>query len=160
MDAAYALGANQSLNGTYTLSGTITNVKTAYDSSFENVSVTIKVDGTDKEILCYRASGAGADKIGKGDWVKVSGEITNYVGDLGYSTIEFKQGCTIKEYKINTDKESNAPADTSAASIVNAAFALGEGETLEGGAYTLTGVIVDDPQIGEYGGKPEAHLTI
>lgn len=160
MNAAYALGANQTLEGTYTLSGIIDSVDTAYDSGYKNVTVTITVDGSDKKIMCYRLAGTGADEIGKGDWIKVSGTIVNYVGDAGYSTIEFKQGCTLDEYKINTVKTSNAPADTSASSIVAAAYALGKGETLDGGPYTLTGTITKLQEPQEYNGAYDRNVTI
>lgn len=137
MNAAYALGANEKLNGTYTLSGIITKVNEAYNATYSNATVTIKVDGSDKEIRCFHMGGTGADQVGTGDWVKVSGTIVNYVGDLGYSTIEFESGCTLVSYTINTTKVTyQTPAE-----IVAAASKLESNAYLEGGPYTLTGKI-------------------
>ncbi|MBP5224974.1 MAG: hypothetical protein J6Z38_05265, partial [Lachnospiraceae bacterium] len=93
VDAAYALGANESLVGDQTLTGVITKVNTAYDAGYQNVSVTIVVNGkTDKPIYCYRIKGAGADTIKVGDTITVTGLIKNYVGTNGNSTIEFDAG--------------------------------------------------------------------
>ncbi len=92
MDAAYALAEDASLDGTYSLTGEIVSVDDAYSSQYENITVTIKVDGVTGEnttIKCYRIKGTGADTLKKGDTITVSGEITNYKG-----TVEFKSGST------------------------------------------------------------------
>ena len=93
MDALYALEAGESLPGTYTLKGVITEVQTAYSAEFKNVSVVIKVAGhEDRPVLCYRLEGEGADKIQAGDTITVKGTLKNYNG-----TREFNAGCTILE---------------------------------------------------------------
>lgn len=92
---AEALANGDSLNGTYRLSGVITSVDTEFSTQFNNVTVTITVDGTEKDltIQCFRMKGEGADKIGVGDTITVSGEIVNYNG-----TIEFNTGCALESY--------------------------------------------------------------
>ena len=90
VNAAYALEKDTALEGTYTLTGVITLIDTAYNSQFSNVSVVIVVEGmTDKPILCYRMKGTGADTIGKADVITVTGTIKNYGGK-----VEFDAGCT------------------------------------------------------------------
>ena len=46
----------------------------------------------DKPIKCYRLAGDGADGLAVGDTITVTGIIANYQG-----TIEFEQGCVVKE---------------------------------------------------------------
>jgi len=91
MEAAYALEKGKSLEGTYTLTGAITKVNTAYSAQYKNVTVTMLV--ADKEIMCYRLKGTGADAIGVGDTITVSGVIKNYNG-----TVEFDAGCSLDAY--------------------------------------------------------------
>ena len=132
--AAYALKSGESLEGTYTLTGVIKAVNTAYNSTFQNVTVTIDVIGVDgKPIQCYRMEGEGADQIGTGDTITVTGTLKNYNG-----TIEFDAGCTLDSWK---DTGSDFVRPTTPEEIVNAAYALEVNASLEGGNYTLTGVI-------------------
>ena len=92
---AYALKENDSLPYEATLTGIITKVNTPYDAGYQNVTVTIVVDGINEyPIKCYRLKGSGANKIGKGDTITVTGWITNYKG-----TIEFAAGCTLDKWK-------------------------------------------------------------
>ena len=92
---ASALANDTSLDGTYRLTGVITSVDTPYDTYYKNVTVSILVDGTEKDLTfkCYRMKGDGADKIGVGDTITVSGEIKNYEG-----IIEFDSGCALESY--------------------------------------------------------------
>ena len=125
VDAAYALEKGESLEGTQTLTGIITKVNSEYSEKYGNITVTIAVAGrADKPIECYRLTGTGADTIAAGDTITVSGIIKNYNG-----TIEFDQGCTID-------------AVQTAASIVDAAYALEKGTSMEG-TQMLTGVITN-----------------
>lgn len=134
VDAAYALAPDASLEGTYTLTGVISAVNTAYNSTFQNVTVTINVIGVDgKPIQCYRMEGEGADQIGTGDTITVTGTLKNYNG-----TIEFDAGCTLDSWE---DTGSDFVRPTTPEAIVNAAYALEVNASLEGGNYTLTGVI-------------------
>lgn len=88
VEQAYALTGSATLNAT--LTGVISKVDTAYSSEHSNVTVTIIVeDLTTKPIMCYRMKGTGADTIGVGDVITVTGTIKNY-----YGTIEFDTGCT------------------------------------------------------------------
>ena len=48
---------------------------------------------TDKPIQCYRLKGEGADIIGEGDTITVTGTLKNYKG-----TIEFDAGCNLDSY--------------------------------------------------------------
>ena len=136
VDEAYALGANKSLKYEATLTGRITKVKTAYDASFGNISVEFVVEGREsKPILAYRMKGTGVDKLGIGDVITVKGFITNYVGDAGYSTIEYTAGCQLLKYVKNT-----AVAPTDSLTIVKEAYALAAGKQLPYEA-TVTGKI-------------------
>jgi hypothetical protein len=98
--------------------------------------------------------GDGADKINVGDWIKVSGEITNYVGDLGYSTIEYKAGCQLVSYKINASADApqnlDVPAGASQKQIVDLAFSLESGKQLTS-KVTLTGTVKSIDKTGEAG---------
>ena len=89
LDAAYALGKGQYLDGTYTLTGVITSIKTAYSSSYGNISVNMAVSGYESQpLLCYRLQGSGVEDLIVGDTITVTGRIMNYKG-----TIEFCEDC-------------------------------------------------------------------
>ncbi len=142
MDAAYALesGAKLSDGHKYTLSGVVVSVDTAYSEQYKNVTVTIKVDGTDKNLQLFRLKGEGADVIKVGDTVTVEGEILNYDGK-----VQMNAGCQIKSLVPVTPEEPDEP-DTPALdtpkAIVEAAYALEKNTVLaEGAKFTLTGVI-------------------
>ena len=146
LEAAYALEAGDKLDGTYTLSGTITAVNTPYDAGYDNVTVTIVVDGLDKyPIQCFRMKGKGADTIKKDDKITVTGSIKNY-----FDTIEFDAGCSLDS--IDFISEHVIAKYETPKQIVDALYALGKSETLEGGPYTLTGKIisVDTPFSDQY----------
>ena len=66
----------------YTTTGVITGINAAYDAQYGNVSFYLS-DGT-KEILVYRATGAEAANVKKGDTVTVVGKVKNY-----FKTFEF-----------------------------------------------------------------------
>ena len=95
VNEAYNLKSGEILSDSYkyTLSGTITSIKTAFDPTYNNVTVIVKVDGADetKTITCYRLKGTGADNIAVGDYITVNGVIKNFNG-----TIEFDTGCTLE----------------------------------------------------------------
>ena len=85
LSAAYALGKGQYLDGSYTLTGVITSIKTAYSSQHGNISVYMVVSGYENmPLLCYRLQGTGVDDLIPGDTITVTGRIMNYKG-----TIEF-----------------------------------------------------------------------
>ncbi len=90
MDAANALEPGESLPYESTLTGTISEINTDYSEQYQNITVTISVDGTDGEsIMCFRMKGDGAADLAVGDKITVTGNITNYNG-----TVEFNSGCT------------------------------------------------------------------
>lgn len=164
LDAAYALEQGASLEGTYTLTGVITEINTAYSEQYKNISVTIQVgEIKDKPIQCYRLKGDGAESLKFGDTITVTGEITNYKG-----LIEFKAGCTLDSVISAAPAETEPFVEpTTPAEIMAAASALKVGETLPG-TYTLNGTIVSVDttyseqyknitvtiEIGEVEGKP------
>ena len=122
VNAAYALGTGESLSDAFTLKGKITKVNTPYDASYENVTVTIVVEGMeDKPITCYRLKGDGADVIKTGDTITVNGILTNYNG-----TIEFTAGSTL--VRIDEVGE-DIPVPTDPAEILKALYKLEAGES-------------------------------
>ena len=133
---AYALAEGASLEYDAILTGTIITVDEEYSSSYNNITVTIAVEGyEDQPIQCYRLKGTGIDALQVGDVISVFGQIKNYKG-----TVEFNTGCTL--YIL-------PPSDP--AQIVEEAYALAEGEELPYEA-TLTGKItsIDDPYSDQY----------
>ena len=140
IDAAYALADGESLEGTYTLSGQIVSIDNPYDSGFKNITVTIKVPGSeDKPIKCYRLAGEGAEGLLVDDYITVTGTLTNYKG-----SIQFAQGCTLDKVISGGGTAPEAPSDPK--QIVDEAYALEEGKALPYKA-TLTGEITE---VGTY----------
>lgn len=135
VNAAYALGDGESIPGSYTLSGVITKIDTAYSEQYGNITVTIVVgDMADKPIMCYRLKGEGAATLAVGDNITVTGKIKNYKG-----TVEFDSGCTLDAVKTQ-------------AALVDEAYALAEGSAMDV-KCTLTGVIttIDTAYSEQYG---------
>ena len=97
VDAAFALASGATLpGGTYTLTGVVSSIKSAYSSQYHNADINMTVydsNGAKKTILCFRLSGSGADAVKVGDEITVTGNIKNYNG-----TIEFDAGCTLDKY--------------------------------------------------------------
>lgn len=140
MDAAYALESGKDLGYDVTLTGKVTSIKTAYDPTYDNISVVISVD--DRDMLCYRMKGEDLDQILVGDTITVTGLIKNYNG-----TIEFDSGCTLDAREAGDTVVLTDPKE-----IVEEAYHLDPGESLPFTA-TLTGKIVsiDDPYSTQYG---------
>ncbi len=115
VNAAYALEVGASLSKAYTLTGVITEIDSAYNSSYNNVSVIISVAG--KEIGCYRMKGDGADVIKTGDTITVTGILTRY----NESTVQFGTGCTLDSYvpvvKTDADKVAETLAEIAIATV-------------------------------------------
>jgi DNA/RNA endonuclease YhcR with UshA esterase domain len=146
LDELYALAPGAAMEGTYTLSGTVTKVNTPFDAGYNNVTVTITVAGhDDKPVQCFRMTGTGADKVKVGDRITVSGKLKNYKG-----TKEFDAGCTLDS--IDFSAEDTTPKYTTQEEIVKALYALPLGDSLAGGPYTLAGVVktVDTPYSAEH----------
>ena len=129
VNAAYALEQGESL-GNYTLTGIITLVDTPYDTGYKNVTVTFVVAGlTDKPIKAFRLKGTGADKIGVGDEITVTGEIVNY-----YGTIEFNSGCTLDSWVDNPEPEAPEAPETPDVPVDGTVFDFGTDKA--GGTHT------------------------
>lgn len=147
--AAKNLAAGETLPGIYTLTGTITSIDTAWDSQYNNITVSFKVND-DTTMKCYRLkNGEGVDAASAlkvGDIITVNGSITSYYGKL-----QFAAGCLLQA--VETEGGSTTP-DTPTYStpeeIVAAAWALAPGATL--GQYTLTGVVasIDEAYSTQY----------
>jgi len=138
VDAAYALEVGASLPYTATLTGKIVSVDTPWSDQYNNITVSIAVEGReDKPIMCYRLKGDGAKDLKVGDVITVTGNIKNYNG-----TIEFVSGCTIGEGSGETEAPAVGPTDP--AEILKAAYALNPGESLPY-TSTLTGKIISTP---------------
>ncbi len=142
VNALYALEEGATLpEGPYTLTGTITSVDTAYDLGYENVTVTMVVgDMEDKPVTCYRLKGTGADVIGVGDEITVTGNLKNH-----YGTYEFTSGCTLDSYVDNPDPtpaDLVVPEDATEVEIIELANTLVPGQSLVGD-QTVTGVITE-----------------
>jgi hypothetical protein len=132
VEEAYKLETGAMMDGSATLEGKITLVKTPYDPSYENITVIIQIgDLKDKKIECYRLKGDGAADLAIGDTIKVTGVLKNYNG-----TIEFDAGCVLE----SVVKGETITAPTDMKEIVKAAYALPAGESLPYEAV-LTGVI-------------------
>ena len=86
--AAKALADGWSLPYKATMTGVVTEITTAYDSKYQNLSVKITVG--DENFECYRLLGeAGAD-LKVGDTITVTGYMMNWKGN-----VQFGQGCTL-----------------------------------------------------------------
>ena len=151
MRIAKALGANQKTKFEATLTGVITEVNTAYSSEYDNVSVTMEINGTYDEIYCYRIKGDGVSKIGVGDTITVKGYIMNYVGDSGKSKLEFVAGSKLVKYvkgvKTELPSYNNIIADTL---VVGQAYKLGQEQTALAGSpwYYFNGKLANDFYLG------------
>lgn len=76
LEAAYALKSGESLSGTYTLTGKVTNIK---QTGADEACLTFVVDGYSQyPMYCYWLKGAAADELSVGDIITVSGKIKNY----------------------------------------------------------------------------------
>ncbi len=132
LDAAFALEAGKALDGKKVAFGTITEINSAYSSSYDNITVTIKPDvaeDDDHNIQCYRMKGGKDLKVG--DRIAVTGIIKSYKKDAETpAVIEFDSGCKFVMASNETD-----------AAILTAAFALEEGKSITG-TQTVVGKIV------------------
>ncbi len=127
VENAYGLAEGEAMSGACVLKGEIISVDTAYDEKYDNVTVTIVVDGmTEKPIQCFRLKGEGAAELKVGDIITVVGTLKNYKG-----TVEFDAGCQL----VPND-------DFLQVRTLLAAYALPDGEALAD-AGTLTGVITE-----------------
>ena len=137
VDEAYELKNGKSLSEKKTLTGTIVNINSLYDSQYKNISVDIRITGREgKPILCYRMKGEGVENLKIGDVITVTGKLKNYNG-----TIEFDTGCTLDKVVASG---AAIEVSTDAAKILSEAAALNSGAHLAYNA-TLTGEITKIP---------------
>ncbi len=126
----YTLADGVALEDTYRLYGTVTSIDTAWSEDYQNITVTIAVDGcADQPIQCYRLKGEGAKDLKVGDKITVEGILKNYKG-----TIEFDAGCVLVGYGEHPSQ----------AALLKAAFALGEGVSMDYPCI-MTGTVTDIP---------------
>jgi len=140
---AYALGKGESLPYECTLRGKIININTAYNPEYQNITVTIEIEGAeDMPIECYRLKGEGVDKLQVGNIITVTGTLKNYEGK-----IEFDAGCIMDA----VEKGDAVDAPTDVGEILKAAYKLKDGKSLP---YTveLTGTVteIDNPYDPSY----------
>lgn len=131
---AYALGKGECLPYETTLTGAVTAINTMYNPEYQNITVTMEVDGYDQyPIMCYRMKGANVENLQIGNIITVTGTIKNYNG-----TIEFDYGCMMEKCE-----EGNAvEAPENSVDILTQAYALSAGDNLPYLA-TLTGKIIE-----------------
>lgn len=126
--AAQALAEGEKLSYTSTMTGKITKVNEEYSEDYKNITVTIEYSG--KSYKIYRLKGDGAADLAVGDTITVTGNLQNWYGD-----VQMASGGTLDKVV----KGEKAP--TSQTAIVDAAYALATGASLDYEA-TLTGKIV------------------
>lgn len=137
LQEAYALDVGECLPYDVTLTGTIINIRTPYDTYYCNITVDIQIPGYElMPVQCYRLSGPGVESLLLGDTITVTGCLTNYNG-----TIEFMQGCTLDAVIPGGGVPAPEPP-VDEQQIVDAAYELAPGETLPY-VPTLTGTVVD-----------------
>jgi len=134
VNEAYALADGTEMEGTATLTGVVSRIKTPFDPGYSNITVILIVGNLkDKPIECYRMKGDGADTLAPGDTITVSGTLKNYQG-----TIEFDAGCALT--KVVKGPAVSCPATD--AEVIAAAKALESGWSLPYKA-TMTGVVTE-----------------
>ena len=153
VDEAYALAGGESLPYSAVLVGKIISVETPYDEIYKNITVTIEVAGREGQpIQCYRMKGTGVEELKIGDTIKVEGQIKRYIktdaetGEVILDLVEFNVPNfleLISDSGVDPTEptEPTDPTPTTPLEIVDAAYALQDGESLEG-IYTLTGEII------------------
>lgn len=106
IDAAYELEIGKAMAAEATLTGVISEVKTAWSDQYSNITVVIKCAGKeDKPIDCFRLKGDGAKDLKVGDTITVKGTLKNYNG-----TVEFDAGCTLES--VTAGAGGNTPTTT------------------------------------------------
>ena len=92
VEEAYALKKGEKLSYPVTLTGKIVSIEKDWSDDYQNITVTITVEGCErKPIRCYCLKGEDAKNLQKGDIITVTGILQNYS-----SRIEFDSGCILK----------------------------------------------------------------
>ncbi len=130
--AAKKLKNGESLQKDVTLTGEVLDVETAYSAEYDNITVNIRVNGTD--IKCYRMKGNGIDKIQPGDKVTVMGKIKNFNG-----IIEFDTGCQMTKRVAGTNNNKKLSVVESPKAGVAYKFGMVQPNANKDAVYYLKG---------------------
>ena len=88
LKAAYSLAEGAAMDYPAVVTGTITEIPTAWSEEYGNITVNMEFDGN--VFQCYRLKGEGAADLAVGDVITVAGVIKNYKG-----LVEFDAGCVL-----------------------------------------------------------------
>ena len=106
VEKAYALNNGQRLPGMYTLTGTVTSIEKEWSEDYQNITVTIRVQGCENmPIRCYCLTGNGAENVKIGDVITVTGSLQNYS-----NRIEFDLGCKL-DMPTPTEPDTESPTE-------------------------------------------------
>ena len=86
--AVFQLPENTVLRDSVTLTGTVVAVNDGYNPEFNNITVTIRLKGTEETVRCYRMTGDRVHAICNSDTITVTGQLQHYQGQ-----VEFAAGC-------------------------------------------------------------------
>ena len=81
----------ETMQGTYSLSGRVQKVDSAYDPMYGNETLTLRVplaNNKYQDVLCYRIF-TGAKNIEAGDYVTIRGSLMNYKGKVQFGSGSF-----------------------------------------------------------------------
>ena len=103
-----ALGNNESLNGTYQLTGVITSIPYAFSNGSLSINIMVEGETLSLEYYCYKLKGDNAELLEIGNIVTIKGSITNYYNaNKGTNTIEFVDctivAATLNEYEVSLE---------------------------------------------------------
>ena len=107
-DARTAIDANYGMTGKYA-TGIVSEIVTAYNSTYENITFDIIDQGGSNTLRAYRCGGTDASDVAVGDVVVVSGNLVKY-GDI----YEFGEGCEL----VSLVHKPAAPTFSPAAGLV------------------------------------------
>ena len=103
INEAYALKKGEKLPYPTTLTGKIISIEKQWSDDYQNITVTIAVEGCEKRpIRCYCLKGDDAKNLQKGDVITVTGILQNYS-----SRIEFDSGCILKSIETKESPDEN-----------------------------------------------------
>lgn len=145
VDEAYALADGESLPYIATLTGKIDTIDDPYSDEFQNITLTIKVEGKeDKPIVCYRlkaAEGADGSVLVEGDVITVTGTLKNYGGTIEFVSSTFVMGAPDNGAGsgTGTGTGTGTGSDTGAGTGTGTGTDTGAGETDKGTTSPATG---------------------
>ena len=138
LDLAYGLANGEVTEQTYTLTGVISSIDTAWSDYYGNITVTIIVDNnTDQPIMCFRLQGDGAQNLQIGDTITVTGTLTNYNG-----TIEFSAGCNLDSVVPVEPELPDVPVDPEPEEPEVKTADIATIIASENGLYTTSGTVI------------------